>query len=279
MNQFDFNIFFNNVNSDINRTKSFINEIEDFKRFGNGYPEQNDLNEASLAEAIDEAKLKIEFALEFLGLYTLLKSFKSEISNFKHLGELESAPVIDILYSPVVWRIEKYLNAVTSHVKLENKQDYNYSSDLETLERILKGTAKLLKDSKIEPNNEAEVRKEIYKILIHVFPGTVREIPISKVSKSYKPDIGIKKLKTAIEYKFVDSPQEAKTTIEGVFADIKGYAGSEDWKNFYAVFYMTDNFLTQFQIEEEFKISDVPSNWKPILVFGNGGRKNKKRAQ
>jgi len=272
MDQFDFNIFFNNVNLDISRTKSFIQEIEDFKRYGNGYTEQNDLNEESLSEAIDEAKIKIEFALEFLGLHTLLESFKSEISSFKHEGELQWAPVIDILYSPVIWTIEKYLNAVTSHVKLENKEDNHYSGDLKILERILKGTAKLLRDSRIEPKNEAEVRNEIYKILIHVFPDTVREIPISKISKSYKPDIGIKKLKTAIEYKFVDSPQEAKTSIGGVFEDIKGYAGSEDWKFFYAVFYMTENFLTQFQIEEEFKISDVPSNWKPILVFGNGGR-------
>jgi hypothetical protein len=36
---------------------------------------------------------------------------------------------------------------------------------------------------------------------------------------------------------------------------------------------MTDNFATQDQVEADFKRSKAKKNWKPILVFGKGGRK------
>lgn len=133
----------------------------------------------------------------------------------------------------------------------------------------------MLSDRKIEPSNEAEVRAEVYKTMIHVFPDTVKEIPITKVSKTYKPDIGVKRLKSAIEYKFVDSEEEAKTAIGGIFEDIQGYEGSDDWTTFYAVIYMTDNFLTQDQVKAEFKLSKVPHHWKPLVVYGKGKRKSK----
>lgn len=80
-----------------------------------------------------------------------------------------------------------------------------------------------------------------------------------------------------MEYKFVDSAEEAKTVIGGVFEDIQGYAGSEDWKFFYAVIYMTDNYLTIDQVHAEFELSQVPHNWMPIVIFGKGKRKKNLR--
>ncbi len=51
-----------------------------------------------------------------------------------------------------------------------------------------------------------------------------------------------------------------------------GYEGTDDWKTFFAVIYMTDNFMTQDHVEAEFVLSKVKKNWKPIVVFGKGGR-------
>ena len=61
----------------------------------------------------------------------------------------------------------------------------------------------------------------------------------------------------------------------GIFEDVNGYAGSEDWINFYAVLYMTDNFFTPAQIEAEFQLSAVNKKWKPILIVGKGKRNPK----
>jgi hypothetical protein len=171
--------------------------------------------------------------------------------------------------------LTKHLNAITSHIKIESESEFENTNSILLLEQILRGTPKMLFHREIQPTNEAEVRNEVYKNLIHVFPDTVREIPISKVSKIYKPDIGIKRIKSAIEYKFVTSESEAKTAIGGIFEDISGYEGSDDWTTFYAVIYMTDNFMTQDQVEAEFKLSKVPHHWKPIVVYGKGDRKIK----
>lgn len=109
--------------------------------------------------------------------------------------------------------------------------------------------------------------------MIHVFPDTVREVPIPKVTKTDKAAIGIRSIKSAIEFKFVDSEQEAKTAIGGIYEDVCGYEGSEEWKNFYAVSYMTDHFFTLQHIEAEFQDSNITAKWKPILIYGKGSRK------
>lgn len=109
--------------------------------------------------------------------------------------------------------------------------------------------------------------------MIHVFPDSVREVPIPKVTKIYKADIGIRSIKSALEFKFVDSAQEAKTAIGGIYADVCGYERPEQWKYFYAVIYMTVHFFTQQQIEAEFQDSNITAKWKPILIYGKGSRK------
>lgn len=287
MNQFDFIEFNKNLQKDFNDSASVIQLIENDEwqdmhsnlynneqyEFDDGYYS----SKVRLKEILESIQLKLEFAYEFLGLDKMSGTLHSELEEFK--GGYEKLVFIDsvnLFYSPVEWILKKHLSAMTSHISLGEESKYETTNSQILLERILDGTGKMLTDRNVEPSNEAEVRVEVYKTLIHVFPDTVREVPIAKISKTYKPDIGVKRLKSAIEYKFVDSEIEAKTAIGGIFEDINGYEGSADWTTFYAVFYMTDNFLTKYQIEEEFKLSDVPHRWKPIVVFGKGSRKNKK---
>ena len=109
--------------------------------------------------------------------------------------------------------------------------------------------------------------------MIHIFPDTVREIPIGQVTKTYKPDLGVRSLKAAAEYKYVVTDVEAKTIIGGFYEDMRGYAGSDDWKHFYAVVYMTKPFFTLQQIKAEFDHVAADRNWTPVLVHGDGKRK------
>jgi REase_DpnII-MboI len=279
--KFNFTEFNNNIQKDLIEAKLLINEIEkieweeinnrEMNPFSN---ETTDFNKDRLIEVFDSIKLKMEFAYDYIGLSRMMLNLDKELKELEgKFALLKYIPYADVFYSPVLWTFQKHISALTSHMKIDSKSEYENTNSKMLLEQILRGTAKMLTDRKIEPANEAEVRSEVYKTLIHVFPDTVREIPIAKVSKTYKPDIGVKRLKSAIEYKFVDSKDEAKVSIGGVFEDIQGYEGSSDWTTFYAVIYMTDNFLTQDQVEAEFKLSKVPHHWKPIVVFGKGGRK------
>lgn len=287
MRDFSFIEFYNNLQKDFLDANSLISEIEESEwneMYSDGqerdyYDEGKEFNQDRLTETLELINLKLEFAHEFLGLTKMADKLTAELEKYKgKFGQLEFIPLVDVFYSPVKWIFQRHLNALTSHVKIQSESEYENTNSKMLLEQILRGTPKMLTDREIEPSNEAEVRNEVYKILIHVFPDTVREIPIAKVSKTYKPDIGIKRLKSAIEYKFVDSANEAKVAIGGIFEDIQGYEGSEDWTTFYVVIYMTDNFMTQDQVEAEFALSKVPHHWKPMVVFGKGKRKKKNDA-
>jgi len=270
--EFDFIIFYKNIQEDFSYAQKLISNLEENAFYSHRSRENDELDELNLKYTLDKIKIKLSFAIEILGLQNLLKEFILGFKKYESkLTELELISYIGALYSPALYYLENYKSAITSHIKIEGEGITSRSSII-LLEQILKGTPKLLADRHIVPSSENEVRNEIYKILIHVFPDTVREVPIPKVFKSFKPDIGIKSLKCAIEYKYVNSEEEAKKSVGAIYEDINGYEGSEDWKQFYAVIYMTDNFYTQAQVEAEFKLSNIKHNWKPILVYGKGDR-------
>jgi hypothetical protein len=291
MREFNFKEFHNNLQKDLLDASNLISNIEkhvwahmhyigdefdDRSPESIYYEEENTFNKERLVETLETIKLKIDFAYEYLSLTKMSNKLNSELEVYNgKFGELKYLSFVDIFYSPVKWILVKHLNTLTSHIKIDNESEYENTNSILLLEQILRGTPKMLFDRAINPINEKEVRDEVYKTLIHVFPDTVREIPIAKVSGTYKPDIGIKRLKCAIEYKFVNSQKETKIAIGGIFEDINGYEGSADWTTFYAVIYMTDNFITQDQVEAEFKLSKAPHSWKPIVVFGKGNRKTK----
>lgn len=283
MQQFNFENFLKNIEEDIKEARKIASDLGD-EKLSDQYREEDEIQNIFkgekeefdihvLEDCINRAILKIKFALEYLGMTSFLEDFKQIISSYKNdYNQFTYISWVGVLVNPVVGTLQDFVDAITCQIDPKKKAETKFEEDQSLLERILIGTPKIITDNGLEPKNESEIRNAVYKLLIHVFPDTVREIPISKVSKVYKPDIGIRKLKTAIEYKFADSLEELKKSIGGIFEDVKGYEGSEDWKTFYAVIYQTDHFMTQAQIDEEFKLSKVEHNWKPILVYGKGER-------
>lgn len=280
MQEFNFDNFLKNIEEDLKECRTISSDLADYQlhfyreRAEDIFQdEKKEFDEYVLNQCISRSILKVRFALEYLNLTSLLEDFNKIISTYKtYHDKFEHISYVDVLVNPVVGHIQDFVDAITCQIDPKKKEETKVEEGQNLLERILIGTPKIITDNGLEPKNEKEIRNAVYKILIHVFPDTVREIPISKVSKVYKPDVGIRKLKTAVEYKFADSLEELKTCIGGIFEDVKGYEGSEDWTTFYAVIYQTDHFMTQAQVDEEFKLSKVGHNWKPILVYGKGER-------
>ncbi|MNC03191.1 hypothetical protein D3C75_505890 [compost metagenome] len=239
------------------------------------YDEEHDMEQLTFESKI--ARLHISFCtlIEVLNMPSLLEQYKSDFLKFegKH-AVLDMLPYIGEFHSETLslfWRYHKTLSSLIGH----NVQEKLIDERISQFESILINTPKIVKDRGIEPSNEAEVRKCVYDLLIHIFPDTVREIPIAQETKTYKPDLGVKSLKVAAEYKFADSAEEVKKAVGGLYEDMRGYAGSEDWKHFYAVVYITDAYFTPEQIMSEFNHTGTDDNWKPILVFGKGSRKKR----
>lgn len=141
---------------------------------------------------------------------------------------------------------------------------------------ILRSTGKIMA-AKSPPKNEADVRNAVLEVCQLAFNDAVREVPIPKRVTHYKADISVGSLRSIIEFKFVDSRDQMKVALEGVYADMRAYHDRE-WESFYSVFYMTGPFYTQQEIDEEFLYVDADKTWQPIVVQGPGGRQRKAAA-
>jgi hypothetical protein len=232
--------------------------------------QEDDYYEESLHEYIKSIYMQLRYAYEVLSLGGILGELKAGFEGHRENLSAIHATSIGETYSPALAYLGSYFRPLKASVP--SKEETEAVAAIQRLERILLGTPKLIKDRGLEPKNEKDVRKAMYDLLIHVYPETVPEVPIAKQSKVYKPDIGIPPLRAAIEYKFAASEQEVKTALGGIYQDVSGYSGSKDWTVFFAVIYMTEPFLTQAQVEAEFRMSKVDRSWKPLLVVGKGAR-------
>ncbi|MGB9991015.1 hypothetical protein [Pseudoduganella rhizocola] len=143
---------------------------------------------------------------------------------------------------------------------------------------IISKTAVMLGNMGKAPTSEAEVRNAVFEVCSYSFPDAIKEVGIPKLLKTYKGDLGIPSLRTMVEFKFITSPAEMKAALDGVYADMKGY-NHPDWDTFYGVFYMTEPFYTQDDVEREFKFVGADRSWTPIVVQGRGARKIKSAAK
>lgn len=256
-----------------------VNKLQNLSFYLTGdrdfYDEEHDMEQLVFESKIERLHISFCALFEALQMPLLLKQYKRDFLKFEGgLTNLEVLPYVGEYHSETLgffWQYHKTISSLLGH----NVKDQLLEERISQFERILINTPKIVKDRAVNPCNEAEVRKCVYDLLIHIFPDTVREIPIAQETKTYKPDLGVKSLKVAAEYKFADSAEDVKKAIGGLYEDMRGYAGSEDWKRFYAVVYMTDAYFTPEQIMSEFNHTCSDSNWKPILVFGKGSRRKR----
>lgn len=171
-------------------------------------PSDPEMYEEALADEIQGVYVRLAFALESLQLTELLKEFKDGFAAYRENPTEMKVDYLGNLYPAALMHLLHYLRPLRAAVN----KPADVTDALQLLERILVGTPKVIRDRQIVPSNESDVRNALYQLLLHPFPDTVRDIPISKVSKTYKPDIGIRSLGAAIEYKFIDSEVELQAS-------------------------------------------------------------------
>ncbi len=265
------------IDEQISEGWRFVNKLESLSYRLSGEndfsDEEHDMEMLSFESQLERIYISLCLLLEFLGYTTLLQDFKTGFKKFEgKLTCFSTLPYVGEQHSDVLGYFWKYHRTISSLFGVDVKEG-DHRKQRSLFESILQNTAKIVYDRHIQPTSEADVRKCVYDVLIHVFPDTVREIPIAQVTKTYKPDIGVRSLKAAAEYKYAVTEEEAKKIIGGFYEDMRGYAGSEDWKHFYAVVYITKPFFTLQQIQSEFSHVTADKNWLPILVHGDGRRK------
>ncbi|QGN00031.1 hypothetical protein [Methylocystis parvus] len=155
---------------------------------------------------------------------------------------------------------------------LATMTDRRAVTGIDVFRTILQNTGAIIQAKGLEPRKESDVQQAIFEVVKFAFHDAIREIPVGQLLKTYKPDIGVRSLMAAAEYKFADSEKDVKKALDELYADMKGYSGHYDWRTFFAVIYTTDALLHQERLEEEFRGVKANMNWVPIIVTGKGRR-------
>lgn len=240
--------------------------------------DSTNIDEGEHAEELEAAKDTLAFYVEklFRDIKLLADRLgaRSMVSDIKMRTPSEKdASVLDNhdgdFYSPHVYTAVRFFDSLES---LNDGQDVTGLSIFKT---ILQNTPKIISRINIEPRNEKDVRDAVAMILGFSFRDVVRDVHVPKNIKVYKPDLAVRSLRAAAEYKFIDTEQEAKKALDETYSDMKGYGSTYDWRHFYAVYYMTDNFYTQADVDAEYKLVGADLDWVPLVVVGKGERKKK----
>ena len=204
-----------------------------------------------------------------------LPLFKAEVA--EEFRSYTSIRLLEMSHDP--WDVGLHsapLRKVRSFYKsLATMTDGRAVTGIDVFNTILQNTPAIIRAKGLEPANEADVRGAIFEVLKFAFHDAIREIPVGQLLKTYKPDLGVRSLMAAAEYKFADSEAEVKKSLDEIYADMKGYSGHYEWRTFFAVIYTTDALVHQKRLEEEFRGVKVDINWIPIIVVGKGGRRKR----
>ncbi|MDS4068468.1 MAG: hypothetical protein RKO24_02490 [Candidatus Competibacter sp.] len=149
------------------------------------------------------------------------------------------------------------------------------SYELAKLETLLKKTPALLHRRKIEPDGEMKLQEIMHDYLDACFTEYKHPVIIPGIVKDFKPDGGIRNLRTAIEFKYANSREEVARSLGGIFEDAGGYSGSHDWTRFYSLIYQTEAFESEDRVHSEMTRAGLVT-WKAILVTGGGTRGRRK---
>ncbi|EMJ5493719.1 hypothetical protein L5590_001162 [Pseudomonas aeruginosa] len=199
---------------------------------------------------------------------TFFQIFGSNPSTLNHRDEFE----IDHYgsgepYSVFIAKISKFLSSF--EFTESNEDQYERITGLQYLETILKNTAVIISRNNLKPKSEVDIYKAVKSTLSIVFASSKHpKSNFIKTAKEYNPDILIPELYAAIEYKYATDEQKLKSTIEQIAADVKGYTGDSDYRVFYAVFYVTEDFWGQQKFSKVWSDQNFPKNWMPIYVVG-----------
>jgi len=222
----------------------------------------------------EDAKQTLRYLIEKLYLDASVLAERLEIPNFSSIINSERIAASSDFSENIYTHHDElphlpHLSRINMHIStLRTMTDVASTTAHDVLKTILQNTGKILIKNGINPSKENHVRNAVLELIRFGFEDAHKEVPIPKGFKTYRADIGIPSVRALIEYKFVKSLTEMKASLDGVYADMKGYSGEDSWRTFYAVFYMTEPFVRQDEVERKFGLVNADLNWIPIVVHG-----------
>jgi hypothetical protein len=243
-------------------------------RSGGGFEDP----EAALPGILNQIAETLLLVLEAAGLDGTRKRLLEKWAEFERqggIGKVQYLEQYDYLESLPFSYIEQTINNLRSCAgeAIASKDAH----ELALLETMLRKTPVLVRKNKVTPQSEKDVRDVMHDYLEATFTEYRRKVKIDGIIQDFRPDCGVRNLKAAIEFKYVNSLKELPKAMGGIFEDVSGYKGSLDWTRFYCVIYQTQAFESEDKIRSELVRAGTLLTWKAILVTGAGRRGPKKK--
>lgn len=224
-----------------------------------------DLAEVAFVYNVERAFREIGMLAERLGLPQTKADLVARRNGLKTMTGSGLIEMLEDFYSPVLGELDATFQAMAVMV------DGSATTGMSMLESILRNTAGIIADQRLDADKELAVDQAIGKIVRYAFPDFVDKPQIDKAVVKYKPDFGVKSLGALVEYKFAIDETGVKVALDGISADMTNYAGDPNWGKYYAVIYTTQPILHASIIEEHFKSSLRDGDrWTIIFVNGPG---------
>jgi hypothetical protein len=171
----------------------------------------------------------------------------------------------------------EYISTLIKGLRLASGDAMNSqeSYELAKLETLLRKTPALIHRRRIKPAGEMQLQEIMHDYLSAYFTEYQHPLTIPGIVKDFKPDGGIRNLRTAIEFKYANSREEVARSLGGIFEDAGGYSGSLDWTRFYSLIYQTEAFESEDRVRSEMIRAGLVT-WKAILVTGGGARRTRR---
>lgn len=245
-----------------------LNDIDD-RDLGADYDAYLQERTESLVAEILNAERGTRLLLETLGLPGFMAEFRAAmeaVDRSKAVDHYVDDP--DLPYNPALDELSLWLDILAP----TQRKTPSFVEERAVLKRILRHLPQIMTLVGKVPSREHDIQVAAHRYIELSFPGTIREAAVPQAGKTYKPDLGIDELETAIELKFADSVAEAKKAVDELFTDMKGFAGSKDYKTFYGVIYMTGPHLSQQILDAQLRKVGSPKAWETFIVVGTGAR-------
>lgn len=220
-----------------------------------------------LSTYTEKLEVEVEMLAELLQVPLALRKFQERFSNHRDtIGSVSKEVGSDYPVSAALGVIRSFFQSLLPVAGMAQ------GTRLDIFRSILENTAKIVTDFEIDPRNEADVRNAVLRVIKYSFPDATREVTFNRVIKNYQGDIGVFSLSAVAEYKYINTEDEMRTSLDGIYSDMKSYKHGGDWNHFFAVFYMTSPFFTQAEVDSAFREVRAEQHWQAIVLNGDGTR-------
>lgn len=274
------------IEKQIKHTLGYISNIryDLYMRYQIDNHQNEDHYEVAVAEELLFVRIRdlyflILAYLEARGMTSLFDVFRDRygaiIDNDSKLKE-------EVCYHPDDESELKILNDFQQFLKVFCFYDNSIqkNEELGKLKSILNNTDFILKKCNTEVSNEADIYNQVKWVIDLYYPTCRKKNKASFIQefKTYNPDILIPELKTAIEYKYVNTQNDnLDEFIDQIRIDATNYVGDMNYDNFIAVIYIEiSSIATPEQIKESWKSKKFPKNWDFIVAKGSPTKKREK---